>query len=52
GQVDMVVSRLELKEKIALLLKIFDKAKQNLRISKSTKQNKILSSNKLKKIEK
>jgi acetyl-CoA carboxylase carboxyl transferase subunit beta len=48
GQVDMVVSRLELKEKIALLLKIFYKAKQNLRISKSVKQNDILSSDKSK----
>lgn len=52
GQVDMVVSRLKLKEKLILLLKIFDKTKQNLRISKSEKQINILSSNKLKKIEK
>lgn len=37
GQVDMVVSRTKLKEKLALLLKIFDKSKSNLRISESVK---------------
>jgi len=37
GQIDMVVSRTKLKEKLALLLKIFDKTKTNLRISESVK---------------
>jgi len=51
GQVDMVVSRLKLREKLILLLKIFDKTKRNTRISKSEKQTNISSSNKLRKKE-